>query len=348
VINLQKLLRTLELVFVLLALATPALAAEIVLRERSTHDSGIVRLGDIADIAAASTGVVDELATTPLLAAPAPGRGQYLTRNQVYDLLTARGINLQNITLGGATIVEIGEISAPMKDTPRPSAPLTLSEARLAAQQAIAQFVQTELGLDQFRVELQASDLVLGKVADLGREFSVHGGRPPWLGRQEFVLGKDRNEVVLWANVIAVTPLATVVREIERGDLIRADDVALLPHEGSVPNGAIRDLDEVVGTEAMRMFRPDALVLKAGIRAPRLVERGETVSIVARTGGVAVKTFGVARQAGALGDLIQVESLDTRERFAARVAGRSQLEVMARGATTAEFANPLSPKPLRR
>jgi flagella basal body P-ring formation protein FlgA len=68
------------------------------------------------------------------------------------------------------------------------------------------------------------------------------------------------------------------------------------------------------------------------------VKRGETVKVVARTAGITVSTFAVVQQDGSLGDLVQVQTLDKKDRFAARVSGWKELEVSATGATTGDFA----------
>jgi flagella basal body P-ring formation protein FlgA len=87
---------------------------------------------------------------------------------------------------------------------------------------------------------------------------------------------------------------------------------------------------------ARQTLRPGVLVLENHLQAPRLVERGETVTVFARTGGIQVRTHVVAKQDGSLGDLIQVETVDRRERFMARVTGLRELDVFATGATVAE------------
>ena len=98
-------------------------------------------------------------------------------------------------------------------------------------------------------------------------------------------------------------------------------------------------VSQAVGMEATRSIRSNQTLLRAHFTAPQQVARGETVTVFARTQGISVRTFAVARQDGALGDLIQVETVDKKDRFVARVSGRRELEVLAAGATASEYAS---------
>jgi flagella basal body P-ring formation protein FlgA len=60
-----------------------------------------------------------------------------------------------------------------------------------------------------------------------------------------------------------------------------------------------------------------------------LVKRGEEISVVARGGGIQVRTFARARQDGARGELIPVESLETREQYDAVVVGLREAVVFS-------------------
>jgi flagella basal body P-ring formation protein FlgA len=60
-----------------------------------------------------------------------------------------------------------------------------------------------------------------------------------------------------------------------------------------------------------------------------LVKRGEVITISSQAGGIRVRTTARAREDGARGDLVQVESLETRERFEVRVVGPREAAVFA-------------------
>jgi hypothetical protein len=62
------------------------------------------------------------------------------------------------------------------------------------------------------------------------------------------------------------------------------------------------------------------------VKQAKLVERGTAVTVHARKAGVRITTSGTALQAGAAGELINVE-LEPKQRVLARVVGAQQVEV---------------------
>jgi flagella basal body P-ring formation protein FlgA len=126
-----------------------------------------------------------------------------------------------------------------------------------------------------------------------------------------------------------VEMVAFALRTIERGEFVRATDVALQPHTLAVPANASRTLDGIVGREAVQSIRAGAMVMTNQVRAPILVRRGERVSVCAKAAGVTVRTYATAQQDGSLGDLIAVQAQDSKDRYSARVSGVRELEVLA-------------------
>ena len=59
---------------------------------------------------------------------------------------------------------------------------------------------------------------------------------------------------------------------------------------------------------------------------------------VARAAGVSVRTYAMSQQDGGMGDLVMVQSLASKERYAARVIGVRELEIFTAGASAAELA----------
>jgi len=323
------------------------LGADVVLRERATTSGPIVRLGDVADITAASTSILKNLASTPLVPTPAPGSTEFLQRSQIRDLLATRGIDMLRLRIRGATVVEIGkaskqsEIEAPTASSNREIGPNREIETSL--HDAIEHYLRNETGHDLWRITVNTT----GKA--LGPNFTVRGGRKPWTGRQKFrVSGTNPDEAFeVQATVVKIQSVLFSRQVIKKGDIIRAADVELRQHEGRVPSHVLSTPDQVVGMEARRSIPANVILQENQVRAPLQVERGETVTVVARTGGISVRTFAVARQDGAMGDLVQIETLDGSQRFAARVSGRHRLEVLAAGTQAGDYAT-LGRLPLRR
>jgi flagella basal body P-ring formation protein FlgA len=337
----KKLLLLLTMLTVVVSSAT---AADVALRVRSNHEGTMVRLGDIADIAAASTSELNDLSTTVLLPAPAPGTLQFLRKTQVRDLLAARGVDLGAVSLSGAEVVEVGA-AKPQAEIAIPGEESSLLPSRREIESSlnasIKQYLTQETGHHRWRIDVPLDVAAYLRLANLGFELKAGGGRKPYSGRQYFQITGDKpdQEMTVVAEVTRIQPVVTTVRKIERGALIRTADLEIREHEGHPPSTALTTLAEAAGMEARHSIPEGSLVLKSQLSAPLQVERGETVTVFARTAGITVRTYAVARQDGARGELVQVQTLDGKDRFMARVSGRRELEVLATGATAGDFAS---------
>ena len=72
------------------------------------------------------------------------------------------------------------------------------------------------------------------------------------------------------------------------------------------------------------------------MRQPLLVRKGEVVTVYVRASGVQVRTTARSRDNGSHGELINVESLENRKTYFARVTGIQEAEVYARGESAAD------------
>jgi flagella basal body P-ring formation protein FlgA len=166
----------------------------------------------------------------------------------------------------------------------------------------------------------------------------VQGGNPPWTGRQRFVLSFTTREgpvhLPLYAEVTATSkPVVVAVQPLSRGEVITAAHLELravdyLP-QATDRRTAVESMDELIGMEARQAIQAGAVVFSDQVQAPVLIKRGEVITVSSHAGGIRVRTTARARQDGAKGELVQVESLETRERFEVRVVGPREAAVFA-------------------
>ena len=327
-----------------LALASfplPTHGANILLRDRATHNGAVVYLGDVADISAADATELQDLLTTPLLAAPPQGTQQFLSAAQVRDLLASRGIDVSSLSISGSKMIEIGqaaEVTNPLAIEPLPVP--TPAELQAAVVAAIEQYLSTTTGHEDWQVEVELNPSELNELAKLGVDLTARAGRSPWTGTQRFqIAGMSSAETLpILARVDRLRHVVVTLRKIEPGNLIGAADVEIRIQGGQVPATALDSVEQVIGKEALRSIDANTVLQNSQMRNPLQVQRGETVKVFARTAGVTVSTYAVAGQDGSFGDLVQAQTLDKKDRFAARVSGWKQLEVLPTGATAADFA----------
>ena len=120
------------------------------------------------------------------------------------------------------------------------------------------------------------------------------------------------------------------VRPLRKGEMVRPDDIDLRQATGPV-QAAFFKIEEVLGKETTRALATGQVLEADHVRAPVLVQRGEVVRVIAKAAGVRVKTNGKALQAGSRGELIEVQPLEGKQRYMARVVDYQQVEVYAQG-----------------
>lgn len=332
-----------------------ARGAEIALRGQATLAGSIVRLGDVADLSSADEAETAELAAVPLLPAPAPGTQFFLDAAKIRQLLSSAGVDVRKVQIRGARSVAVNSPAIDVEPTTtEPQQPATATgttttritpghpereavAVRVGA--AIVAYLRQQTGHDLWNVEVTPDNDVVDLDWHFGPQITVSGGQAPWTGRQRFDLaGNGSNKhAKTFAAVERVETVAFAVRQINVGDFVRATDVELKTFSGNIPSQAATTLETIVGKEAMQAIRPGTMVLSNQVRAPRLVHRGERVSVRARAAGIMVHTYATAQQDGSLGDLIAVQALEGKDRFAARVSGLRELEVLAAGVSAADI-----------
>lgn len=347
--------RNLIILLALLA-AAPALATEVILRNRVEARGSVVLLGDVAEIKTDDETLRSQLAATPLIPTPAAGTQQYLRLAEIRDLVASRGVDVRDMQFGGTVVVAVApEPVAGTGTTPERRQPVrpvmrTEQEIQLAAERfnvAVKQYVQQQTGHELWNVKVEGDSKLVDFTERLGDSIRLSGGEAPWTGRQRLTLLGPANEplALVYARVERLEMAVFAVQPIKRGDLIRRSDVELRPHLGALPSQSALSLDAVVGHEAVQSIRPDSIVQTNQLRSPVIVRRNERVSVRARAAGVSVQTYAMAQQDGGMGDLVMVQSLASKERYAARVIGVRELEIFTAGASAAEIA--ASPTPAR-
>jgi flagella basal body P-ring formation protein FlgA len=343
-------------IIALLALTIPLSAAgvEIKLREQVALTGSVVRLGDVAELSDEDAARTQELAAIMLFPTPAPGTRQYLGAAQMRDILAANGVNVGDLKFSGAAAASLSAPAvdaAPTGDAAATASPETAVDAASKPDReavvahitaAIVRHLDEKTGHDLWDVKLDADAEVLDMYWKFGPALTVAGGREPWSGRMHFeIRGAQAPQAVrAYARVQRLEMTVFAARSIAAGDFIRATDVVMRPAPAPLPAHAARSVDQVVGKEAVRVVREGAILLTANLKAPLMVRQGERVSIKARAAGVVVRTYATAQQNGCMGDLVQVQALEGKERYAARVSGLRELELFAAGTTTGDVAAP--------
>jgi flagella basal body P-ring formation protein FlgA len=127
---------------------------------------------------------------------------------------------------------------------------------------------------------------------------------------------------------IETVDAVTVTRPVERGEVLKASDLAVL-RRPKTDIGVLTGLDVVVGLAARRPLRPGQPLAPIDVMKPEIVQRNDTVTIVYQAPGVTLTLRGQAHDAGALGDTIGVLNMESKRVVQAVISGPDRVTVSA-------------------
>jgi flagella basal body P-ring formation protein FlgA len=128
--------------------------------------------------------------------------------------------------------------------------------------------------------------------------------------------------------VEALAEMAVATRQIDHGTVIAAGDVALKKLDVSGTQGHyLGSLADVVGKKARSTIRPNSPFKPEQLEKVALIKSGQIVTIVAENDRIRVTLTGKAKGAGAEGDMISVQNLNSLKEFPARVVDATTVMV---------------------
>lgn len=111
---------------------------------------------------------------------------------------------------------------------------------------------------------------------------------------------------------------------VRSGTVLQTEHLALMSKS---VQGALEHLDQAVGMEARVVLYAGRPITRDQLGAPALVQRNETVTLVYRSGGLAIVTEGRALDRGGRGDRISVMNLSSRSIVEGEVTARQTVNV---------------------
>lgn len=159
---------------------------------------------------------------------------------------------------------------------------------------ATAQSMDERLRLRQCSQPLEASSTV-GTVKPGRVAVSVRcTGEAPW-------------SLFVPVTITARAPVVVLKGPLQRGKVLTSADLELreLPVD-TLPPQYLSRAEDVIGSELTRNVNNESYATASMLRLRKLVEKGQSVVILAQSGQLAVKMAGVAQEAGQLGDRIGV------------------------------------------
>jgi flagellar basal body P-ring formation protein FlgA len=112
--------------------------------------------------------------------------------------------------------------------------------------------------------------------------------------------------------IVATSPVAVAAHAIIAGTVIKATDLRTEEHDVSeLPLGFLDDPSIAVGLTAGRPIAGGAYISNQQLVAPKTVQRGQSVTLIADAGGMSVRMAGRALSDGLMNQRVKVQNLSS-------------------------------------
>jgi flagella basal body P-ring formation protein FlgA len=125
--------------------------------------------------------------------------------------------------------------------------------------------------------------------------------------------GSQPWKIFVPSTLVLYEEVLVVARTIVRGEALQPTDITVVSKEVSAASQSyIRDLQQAVGLIAKRSIPAGRILTAHMVRAPRLVQAGQHVILLATTPQLQVRMKGKALADGTRGDIIKVRNLRSK------------------------------------
>jgi flagella basal body P-ring formation protein FlgA len=291
-------------------IATPVLRAQV------SVESDIVRIGDMIENAGTAAQIAvyrsPDLGTTGSL--PTAQVINALQAHQVIGVDT-RGIKSVSVTRL-ARILDGKEIE---------------SKVALALQHRSGLGDAANLNLtfdrDVQDVRLEASNG--GALQPVGVRYDPRNGRFDVSFEILSDTNNSRTKLRFTGIAIEMVEAAVLTRNVERGDMLKASDVATERRPKAEVGNDAANRGRAVGMQMRRSQRAGQPLHGADLGKPDLVQRDDNVTLIYEAAGLYLTTRGKAVEAGTEGDTVTVLNLQSKRNITGTVVGRGQVAIAA-------------------
>ncbi|MFK7867350.1 MAG: flagellar basal body P-ring formation chaperone FlgA [Alphaproteobacteria bacterium] len=257
-----------------------------------------------------------------LFDAPQAGKTMRVSTRFIDELVTKQGLSWQALTRNNS--VEIARAGQ------------RVDQSILTS--IIAQFIESHPNLKarSFEVSLNGSATDYYIPTNIALDGEIDDWRyDPELGRfqAQLYIPNQMNSVekiLLSGRLQPLIKIPMTARQIARGQIIHAGDIIYQEiMESNLSPNAITLAQDLVGKQAKVNIQMGKAVRSNQINEPLLIRRGDQILISLQTDSMQLIAQGRALENGALGELIQVQNMQSKTQIDAVVKGRGRAVVQA-------------------
>ncbi|OGQ98630.1 MAG: flagella basal body P-ring formation protein FlgA [Deltaproteobacteria bacterium RIFOXYD12_FULL_55_16] len=139
--------------------------------------------------------------------------------------------------------------------------------------------------------------------------------------------GQEQGQVKMSGELRLFGPAVSTIKRLNRNELISSADLTVKRRDISMLDpGLVKDPEQAAGQKLKLSLPAGAVLYAQALEAPPLVNRGERVTIMAKSQAIQITAPGEARNSGAKGEMIRVKNLTSRREIQARVLSAGVVE----------------------
>jgi flagella basal body P-ring formation protein FlgA len=290
-----------------------AASAEVSIRSDVMVDRPVVTLSDLVE----GLGPAGDV---PLFASPAPGESGTIRKDRV--VLAAREIGLAIALPADGAAADVVTIRRAARTLGPADVEALAGEAvrdlfGLAEAPAIA--LRSPVAL---RLSSESTGAVVARVVSLDRARATATLRIGTAGA-----GAEASRLVE-IDLPATLPVPVLRADVARHGPIGSGDIRIEERPlSAIPDGVVLDAAKLAGNSAARVLRAGDPLRASDLAPTMLVLRGEIATLVVEKNGMVLTVRGRALKAGALGDVVLVENLQSKRRVEGVVIGPGKVRV---------------------
>lgn len=292
----------------LLATIQKVMAAD--LRPEATIDGEYIRLGDIFDDV--------ENAEYVLGPAPQPGKDMILNARTLYKIASSLNINWKPQSSTDQIILR--------------------REAIVLSQSDISKSIEEKIvenGVDEtFSVIMTSGqkDMVLPAGTDETMEITAFRFDPQTDNFNAVVVAPSAENPIKRVNVSGrierLVTIPVLKNALKNGDIIGGQDIDYIEvAKNKISKGAILQEQDLINMTPRRTIAGGKPVMINDLESPKMVDRGDSVTLIFENGPMVLTVKGKSLQGGAMGDTVRVSNSDSNKNLQGIVTAHREVTI---------------------
>ena len=297
-----------------LPLAARQPPARVALRADVAVNRETVTLGDLLEVSGA-------IADTPVFRAPALGRSGTIQVSRVVE--AARAMGLEPINRAAAAQVTVTRQARRISKT--------------EVEEMVRRGLGSRFGMDQAEVSItldNGENAIFVEPEATGDLKIVDIFHDPKARRVEAVLTIPASRSLtarplrVSGSVVDMVEVPVLVRAVARGEAIRAVDLRTERRaRAELPAGALTDAGSLTGKVTRNALVAGSLLREGDLVKQDIVEKNSMVTVVYEGPGLSLSMRGKAMEAGAMGDAILIQNVQSKRAVQGTVIGPGKVSV---------------------